>query len=157
MKILGQVLLWLGFLSGALATVFCTPSKGVEYVKTLTQEKIDEEKMRFVLPDVSGVEVVDDGWHLINWLWYLVSAGVAIAGVVMLYVSKSSEGQQTEKTKTNLKEIKSSLDRLLANIANLQESQHKMPPSKITHYIDCLLYTSPSPRDRTRSRMPSSA
>ena len=25
------------------------------------------------------------------------------------------------------------------------------------NYIDCLLYTSPSPRDRTRSRMPSSA
>ena len=29
-------------------------------------------------------------------------------------------------------------------------------PSK-THRIACLLYTSPSPRDRTRSRMPSSA
>ena len=36
---------------------------------------------------------------------------------------------------------------------------------KLNHYkgfiqekhIDCLLYTSPSPRDRTRSRMPSSA
>ena len=27
----------------------------------------------------------------------------------------------------------------------------------ITAYGDCLLYTSPSPRDRTRSRMPSSA
>ena len=26
-----------------------------------------------------------------------------------------------------------------------------------TYPIDCLLYTSPSPRDRTRSRMPSSA
>ena len=25
------------------------------------------------------------------------------------------------------------------------------------HFIRCLLYTSPSPRDRTRSRMPSSA
>ena len=25
------------------------------------------------------------------------------------------------------------------------------------YYNDCLLYTSPSPRDRTRSRMPSSA
>ena len=24
-------------------------------------------------------------------------------------------------------------------------------------YLNCLLYTSPSPRDRTRSRMPSSA
>jgi len=27
----------------------------------------------------------------------------------------------------------------------------------LEHYKDCLLYTSPSPRDRTRSRMPSSA
>ena len=27
----------------------------------------------------------------------------------------------------------------------------------IKNYRDCLLYTSPSPRDRTRSRMPSSA
>ena len=26
-----------------------------------------------------------------------------------------------------------------------------------TPFLDCLLYTSPSPRDRTRSRMPSSA
>ena len=26
-----------------------------------------------------------------------------------------------------------------------------------THQVTCLLYTSPSPRDRTRSRMPSSA
>ena len=27
----------------------------------------------------------------------------------------------------------------------------------LDYYNDCLLYTSPSPRDRTRSRMPSSA
>ena len=27
----------------------------------------------------------------------------------------------------------------------------------IDHHLSCLLYTSPSPRDRTRSRMPSSA
>ena len=27
----------------------------------------------------------------------------------------------------------------------------------VSEYSDCLLYTSPSPRDRTRSRMPSSA
>ena len=27
----------------------------------------------------------------------------------------------------------------------------------ITYFLNCLLYTSPSPRDRTRSRMPSSA
>ena len=28
---------------------------------------------------------------------------------------------------------------------------------RVDYYDDCLLYTSPSPRDRTRSRMPSSA
>ena len=28
---------------------------------------------------------------------------------------------------------------------------------KLIKYLICLLYTSPSPRDRTRSRMPSSA
>ena len=28
---------------------------------------------------------------------------------------------------------------------------------RVTRYVGCLLYTSPSPRDRTRSRMPSSA
>ena len=27
----------------------------------------------------------------------------------------------------------------------------------VNYHTDCLLYTSPSPRDRTRSRMPSSA
>ena len=36
----------------------------------------------------------------------------------------------------------------------------KIKKSDLYHYITvytCLLYTSPSPRDRTRSRMPSSA
>ena len=38
--------------------------------------------------------------------------------------------------------------RLTAELAELREK---------TRWIPCLLYTSPSPRDRTRSRMPSSA
>ena len=36
---------------------------------------------------------------------------------------------------------------VLSNIVSSQIKEHK----------NCLLYTSPSPRDRTRSRMPSSA
>ena len=43
----------------------------------------------------------------------------------------------------------STADRLYSNFPYLR------PMATITH--DCLLYTSPSPRDRTRSRMPSSA
>eukprot|EP00656_Telonema_subtile_P007063 TRINITY_DN13305_c0_g1_i1.p1 TRINITY_DN13305_c0_g1~~TRINITY_DN13305_c0_g1_i1.p1 ORF type:complete len:114 (-),score=40.45 TRINITY_DN13305_c0_g1_i1:42-383(-) len=33
----------------------------------------------------------------------------------------------------------------------------KFAEASFTSYLGCLLYTSPSPRDRTRSRMPSSA
>ena len=33
----------------------------------------------------------------------------------------------------------------------------KQSSAQITHYYNCLLYTSPSPRDRQKSRMPSSA
>ena len=35
--------------------------------------------------------------------------------------------------------------------------QAQIPNEVMTSYKACLLYTSPSPRDRTRSRMPSSA
>ena len=30
-------------------------------------------------------------------------------------------------------------------------------PNRVSRYVSCLLYTSPSPRDRQKSRMPSSA
>ena len=39
---------------------------------------------------------------------------------------------------------------------NLLESQVQQNKNETQHFV-CLLYTSPSPRDRTRSRMPSSA
>src|SRR5665811_1682214 len=35
--------------------------------------------------------------------------------------------------------------------------QMGMTKTDLAKYLGCLLYTSPSPRDRTRSRMPSSA
>ena len=47
-----------------------------------------------------------------------------------------------------LSSIRSDLPRWAARIAELG---HELPEAT------CLLYTSPSPRDRTRSRMPSSA
>ena len=47
------------------------------------------------------------------------------------------------------------------NKASLKQVKHKAKPLLITSNDlknkSCLLYTSPSPRDRTRSRMPSSA
>ena len=42
------------------------------------------------------------------------------------------------------------------NVFCVIRSPHKYKDSR-EHFEICLLYTSPSPRDRTRSRMPSSA
>ena len=48
-----------------------------------------------------------------------------------------------------------------ANLKGLGSSRKRVEDLRFTqgkgNYVDCLLYTSPSPRDRTRSRMPSSA
>ena len=41
--------------------------------------------------------------------------------------------------------------------SSIPETQETDDPDTIEDFEACLLYTSPSPRDRTRSRMPSSA
>ena len=47
---------------------------------------------------------------------------------------------------------------LVVWLAELLKAKLDVKPSRESNVIDiCLLYTSPSPRDRTRSRMPSSA
>jgi len=48
------------------------------------------------------------------------------------------------------------------NQTSLELEKHRaylneIPKEEITHLINCLLYTSPSPRDVEESRMPSSA
>ena len=52
------------------------------------------------------------------------------------------------------------LDDVTANPADRQEVPDRLPSQPGMHhtpYRDCLLYTSPSPRDTLLSRMPSSA
>ena len=49
------------------------------------------------------------------------------------------------------------LGRSYTELAPLIERIFADPVAVMARWADCLLYTSPSPRDRTRSRMPSSA
>ena len=41
--------------------------------------------------------------------------------------------------------------------SSTEKRSHVLRPMVLLTLLTCLLYTSPSPRDRTRSRMPSSA
>ena len=60
----------------------------------------------------------------------------------------ADDGQSISKTYEN--SIPTSGEEINDEIVNSPERLEEM-------YRSCLLYTSPSPRDRTRSRMPSSA
>ena len=61
----------------------------------------------------------------------------------------------------DLKQIKSDLETISSEVSRLQESylelNNKIEETKVNMNRACLLYTSPSPRDRQKSRMPSSA
>ena len=46
---------------------------------------------------------------------------------------------------------------LLENLQQIEKLKNKDIRILLDKIVSCLLYTSPSPRDRTRSRMPSSA
>ena len=55
-----------------------------------------------------------------------------------------------------VEEVKAALDAM--RLFHMRGCNVTMPcKTEAAKYMDCLLYTSPSPRDRTRSRMPSSA
>ena len=73
-------------------------------------------------------------------------------------------GQNLAKSQHDLHNARSVLDATLRFVR--QQAQATDDPFVISRFgdlhirievADCLLYTSPSPRDRTRSRMPSSA
>ncbi len=134
MKILGQVLLWAGFLVGSLATVYNADSKGVNHVKSLTEE--NAQAGRYELPDLSGVVVPEDGWHLIPWVWYIPAAAACVAGIVMIRLGSTTETQKSEKSEASLSEITARIGNVIENVSRLSKETDKLAPSKIAKRID---------------------
>ena len=134
MRFLGHVLLWIGFLAGSLATVFNSSPDGVEFVKKLTPES--KYVNDFELRDLSSVEVPENGWNLIPWVWYSISAVVCLSGVVLLHSSRRTATQKSEKSAADLQEIGQALERAIANTRRLAKESSKLAPSKIVARID---------------------
>ena len=68
----------------------------------------------------------------------------------------SSDGDEVFESTKELRTAYSNIE-LLVCIKEVQIAQVKDDTGRGHQFISCLLYTSPSPRDRQRSRMPSSA
>ena len=81
-------------------------------------------------------------------------------------MSKSIAGIVTNQTVNDVYALFNKNNKKISSICNLENmDNHQISNGDLTTlqlnegviYMGCLLYTSPSPRDRTRSRMPSSA
>ena len=138
MKTIGQILLWTGFLSGALATVFHAPPKAVKAL----QEMEAHQKMEPTSdatpahPDLSAIPVPEDGWHLIPWTWYGVSCVLCFAGVVTLHASKKAQRKSFEKTRISMADLTQHLSTVIEAIEQLQQELETLPPSQMVARID---------------------
>ena len=80
--------------------------------------------------------------------------GLALALVADIRLASEQARMGVAFTRLGLSSCDVGMSWLLPRIVGLGAASELMLTGRI---IDCLLYTSPSPRDRTRSRMPSSA
>ena len=134
MKTIGQVLLWVGFLSGSLATVYYAPSEGVGFMKAMTSDEALEKD--FELPDLQGVVVPEEGWHLIPWVWYGVSVVFCVVGIVVFKRAANPEQQAEQEAMLSLVDLSTRLTQLIGNLEGMIESIDELPPSQITARID---------------------
>ena len=67
-----------------------------------------------------------------------------------------SETRQVSASPATLRNIMAKLEKM-GYLAQPHTSAGRVPTDRGLRFYVCLLYTSPGPRDRTRSRMPSSA
>ena len=105
------------------------------------------------------------------WIGFAGSiVGAVVGGVFAIWAGSESEAaklakQEAQNAKDRVAEIRTELDELVLALNTPVTAPQYVPIvanewrtcEKTTLVTTCLLYTSPSPRDRTRSRMPSSA
>ena len=99
------------------------------------------------------------GW---KWLCYCPEnepVGDMITDIAEMFVGKSSDKDRNDRMKAY--EFSTAIDWVLDHFTILSFEEQPSATDVLKAFEEqmevCLLYTSPSPRDRTRSRMPSSA
>jgi len=88
------------------------------------------------LATVFKLEIADDKWSTINWTWYGVSFAVGVFGIVLLRMGKVSAAGQSEKSQSQLKQIKANLADLIINVEAFNKQISKMQPAEMIAYID---------------------
>ena len=115
-----------------------------EYMEEEINEKKEENYMKYLI----GIAIV------IGVGWYLISEPFSTK--VDRAIDENSNWNPTTILEDPDAYIYGALQHLDNLEKNLKEEKFRVN-TRLNQLSSCLLYTSPSPRDRTRSRMPSSA
>ena len=122
-----------------------------EIIKQVSKKNKEDDKVKTADP-----VVFDEVKKKLETVEANIPSGGRRADVYRDYQEKVREAQRENEANPEVETADSTVfDDLLAEIKKMQEQdqqgQSEMPQPT------CLLYTSPSPRDRQKSRMPSSA
>ena len=104
-SILGQVVLWAGFLSAALASI-------------------------------ARLEIKDDEWNTIPWIWYGISMLVGIVGIVLLRVDRAAKKTASAASATGIESVQTTLKQSAESIAHLDQKLDDMTCEEVLEYID---------------------
>ena len=96
------------------------------------------------------------GGSVYGWLFgvFMMLLFIALGTAVVMLVVKALGGHKKQSVSTQYDENTDAISILKKRFAMGEIDKDEFERTKI---LFCLLYTSPSPRDRPRSRMPSSA
>ncbi|MDV6031941.1 MAG: hypothetical protein F9B45_17995 [Phycisphaera sp. RhM] len=84
---------------------------------------------------VSQLELQDDKWATVPWLWYAVAMAVGIAGIGLLRRAKGEEHRDDDKTDAEYSVITSSLAGLSTAVETLCQNS-PCPPADALKFID---------------------
>ena len=148
------------------SSLFVNHEKDVSFVYNRKEKKEHGEGGQIVGPSLAGkIVIVDDvitaGTAIKEASKMIIQAGAEISGI-LIALDRQEKGAGDSSA---VQEVSRELGVPVISIVNLDQilTYVKNSPSELEAYVNriedysCLLYTSPSPRDRTRSRMPSSA
>ena len=135
-----------------------TPMNGIlGFAQILQSNDLDKEKQQRYL-DI----ICHNGNMLVNLIDDIMDIAKIEAGQLSINKSEVNLDNLIFELYTFFNEIKFKQEKehLNIRILNINDGENNVlitDGSRVRQVIACLLYTSPSPRDRTRSRMPSSA
>ena len=124
------------------------------YTLPIIAERGGIVKFADLIPGVSVREYVDDATGISQKIvsdWRSSAKGSSLQPEIIIVDKKSGEPVKLENGNPAVHPM--SVDAIMS----VEDGSEIQPGDVLARIPSCLLYTSPSPRDRTRSRMPSSA